>query len=292
VANDYQSYWITTAGWEIPSTYVYGHSSETDASWMGAVRYRLTPETIVYAQAASGFQPGSPNGFQPGVPATVGGERTVTYELGVKAGKPHAAASADLAVFYVDWRDIQAGVFENNASFLTNGAQGYSKGVELTSTYAPVSVLQLTYNVAYTQCAIESTIPAADYIVPGYQLPDVPKWNMAASLAYTRPLASGWQAQLGSTVRSLGEQWNLPDAVQSRSRGGYPAVVMSPYWVIDANAGISRGRVAIRTFVRNVTDKRANLNRFAFLDANGTPVEIASKLLQPRTIGLGGSYSF
>jgi outer membrane receptor protein involved in Fe transport len=195
-------------------------------------------------------------------------------------------------VFYIDWRDIQTGVVGNNAYFLANGAQGYSKGIELTSAYAPIADLQLTYNVAYTQCAIGSTIPAASYIVPGYQLPDVPKWNMTAGFTYSPPLSGSWRASLGSTLRWLGEQWNALDAVQSRSAGGYPAVVISPYWTIDANAGVSRGPVALRLFVRNLTDKRAYLNRFAELDANGTPVQIEQKLLQPRTIGLGGSYSF
>jgi outer membrane receptor protein involved in Fe transport len=82
-----------------------------------------------------------------------------------------------------------------------------------------------------------------------------------------------------------------PGAVQSQSLGGYPVVVIPSYWVIDANAHVSKGPLTLRLFVRNLIDERASLNRFAILDASYVPNAIVNKLLQPRTVGMGVSYN-
>jgi iron complex outermembrane recepter protein len=291
LGHDEQSLTSTSGAWNSPTVSFFSRSSETDTSWMGSAKYRLNPSAVIYARAASGFQPAFPN--NPGAPATLRGERAVNYELGLKAESLESRLLTDLVGFYVDWKDIQVGASTPDVPYYSaNGAHAFSKGFELTGSYAPLPDLQLAYTAAYTECALDSVIPAANYYLTGYQIPDVPKWTLSATAAYSWALAGLWRAQLGGAVRWLDQQWSVPGAVQRQSLGGYPAVVIPSYWAIDMNAQASKGPLTLRFFVRNLTDERASINTFAILDASGMANEIVNKLLQPRTVGIGASYNF
>jgi iron complex outermembrane receptor protein len=290
-AHDEQSLNFAGGGWNSPPDSFFSRSAEEDTSWMTSTNYRLDPSTAIYARVASGFQPAFPN--DPGAPATLRGERPVNYELGLKAESLRSRLLTDLVGFYVDWKDIQVGaVTPDGVFYYANGAHGFSRGFELTGSYVPIPDLQLGYTAAYTECALDGVIPAANYYLTGYQIPDVPKWTLSATTAYSWPIQGLWRAQLGTALRWLDQQWNAPGAVQSQSAYNYPAVVIPSYWVLDMNAQASKGPLTLRVFVRNLTDARAFVNRFAILDPSNTPVLMVNKLLQPRTIGIGFGYSF
>ena len=69
-------------------------------------------------------------------------------------------------------------------------------------------------------------------------------------------------------------------------------MVIPSYAVLDTYGQVSGGRLALRVFARNLTDKRAYLTRFTFTDASNAPVQVVDKLVQPRTLGVGVSYLF
>jgi iron complex outermembrane recepter protein len=295
-----ESFSYVTGAWNIPTSFDWGHSTETDTTWMVSADYRPTPSTMVYARVATGLQPGSPNGQAPGIPPTLGPETLTNYELGLKAASSEKKALMDLSVFYVDWRDIQVSVYNGSVA---NGARGASRGLELTTSYAPVPNLQLGYNAAYIRCELDGVIPDANYIVTGYQLAGVPKWSMSGTAEYTWPLSDLWRAQLGGAVRWLGQQWDASGdrwigqqgqaAAVVQIPGAMPVAVIPGYTVLDANAQMSKGPLTLRIFGRNLTDKRAYLNRFVMEDdTTYVPVEMVNKLLQPRTLGIGVSYAF
>jgi outer membrane receptor protein involved in Fe transport len=272
-------------GWNMPTIYGSGSTSETDTTWAGWASYRIIPSVMLYGRVATGLVPGQTNGVA-GVPP-VGHDTVTNYELGLKVGSPRDTAVADLSVFYIDWKDIQV---TNSAGNFVNGAHATSRGFELTGSYAPVENLQLTYNADYTKCEFDSMIPD-NPILPGYQFPNVPKWSVAGTAAYAWPLAGLWHAQLLGAFRWIGLQFDS-EAVQSRSLGGSPTMVIPSYAVINVNAQVSNGSVAFRLFARNLTDKRAYLNRLFFSDVPNAPTQIVDKLLQPRTLGVGVSYVF
>jgi iron complex outermembrane recepter protein len=290
LGHDEQSLASASGAWNSPTATFFSRSSETDTSWMASVKFRVDPSVVVYGRAASGFQPTFPNG--PGAPAPLRGERAVNYEVGFKAESLESRLLADLSVFYVDWKGIQLGAFTPDGVFYyANGAHGFSEGFEFTGSYSPIPDLQLGYTAAYTECAFDSVIPAANYYLTGYQVPNVPRWTVSATAAYSWPLAGLWRAQLWGAIHWLGQQFGGP-GVQSQSLGGYPAVVFPSYWSIDMNVQASRGPLTLRLFVRNLTDRRAFINSFAIPDATGVPNEIVDKLLQPRTVGIGANYNF
>jgi iron complex outermembrane receptor protein len=280
-------------GWNIPTSYDSGRSSEGAATWMVTAKYRFTPDVMLYARVATSFQPGLPNGSTPGIPLTLKGETLTNYESGLKAEFLERKGLVDLSVFYIDWKDIQIGVSNGTAGYLANGGHAISQGLELTSSYSPLPGLVLGYTAAYTQCEYVSVIPAANYVLTGYQLSNVPKWSMSSTVDYAWALTHLWRAHAGGGFRWIGQEWSGPGAVENHS--GYPAVILPAYSVLDLHVSVVKGPVTLRAFARNVMDKRVYLQSGTYVDyvANPpTPVNIYNNLLQPRTIGIGFDYSF
>src|SRR5262249_18319781 len=260
--------------WNAETSSDSGHLSETATSWSAFAKYAFTSSMMLYGRAATGFQPGAPQGSQP-YPPSVRGETITNYELGLKAQYLDQRVLTDVTLFYVDWRDIVVGVSENEFNFLANAAHQISRGMELASSYALLPHLLLTYNMAYTISKLIRVAPGADYLLTGYQNPQVPKWNMSFTAQYEHSLLSSWHARLAASWRWTAETFSGNGGVQSYPRGGYPSVFLPAYSVIDLNAQLTRGPLTLRLFARNVADRRADLHAFALLDFNtGVPAQI------------------
>jgi iron complex outermembrane recepter protein len=265
---------------------VPGASSEGVATWMATAQYRVSPQVMLYARAATGSQPGNPNGFLAGIPPAVGAESLTNYETGLKADLLEHRALMNLTVFHMDWKDVQINVPNGGLNFTANVGNAVSQGLELESSYTPVGGLALGYNAAYTQAEFTRVLPEVQYILTGYQLPNTPKWSMSLTVDYGWSLPSDWQAHAGGGFRWIDQQWSL--VVQSRSLGGGPSYELPSYSVIDLNAAVAKGRLKLRAFVRNLTDRRASLQTVAE-SPSSPPIY---KILQPRTLGIGLDYSF
>jgi iron complex outermembrane recepter protein len=295
-AYDSQSYTSVLGGAGMPTTYESGQSSAEVTTWLATVRYRIASGAMLYARVATGSQPGAPIGpeysIQPGVPPII--EKVTSYESGVKSEFLEHAALVDLSVFYMNWVNIELPNTNTAtaASYTANGGNATSKGAELTSTFSLLRGLTLGWNGAYTQSEFTSVNPGLQYVLPGYQLSNVPKWATATTIDYEWSLRNGWQARMGGSARWVDEEWGSTSAVQSRSLGGAPTVQLPSYAVLDLNAGAANGPLALKIFARNLTDKRAILQSNVIVDHADMPVQIEHYLLQPRTIGVGLDYTF
>jgi iron complex outermembrane recepter protein len=288
-----QQFHQTFVSWNSPTSYDFGRSSEGAVTWMATADYRFTPGVMLYGRVATSFQPGGPNGSTPGIPLTVKGEHLTNYESGLKAEFLERKGLVDLSLFYIDWKNIQMGVSNGMAGYLANAGHAISQGLELMSSYSPLRGLTLAYNAAYTQCEFISVIPAANYVLPGYQLSNVPKWSMSSTVDYAWALKDLWRAHIGGSFRWIGQEWSGLGAVTNHSGYGYPAVVLPAYSVLDVNANIVSGPLTVRAFARNVMNKRAYLQSGTAVDYvpnPPTPVNIYHNLLQPRTVGIGFEY--
>jgi outer membrane receptor protein involved in Fe transport len=295
-ARDTQSYTSVVGGAGMPTTDESGQSSASVTTWLATARYRITPKLMVYARVATGGQPGAPIGpeysIQPGVPPIV--EKVTTYEPGVKSEFLDRRALVDLSVFYMNWKNIQ--LPDTNtptaASYTANGGNATTKGLELTSSFSPFQGLTLGYNAAYTQAAFTGVNPGLQYVLPGYQLSNVPQWAMSLTATYEWMLTADWHAHAGGGCRWVDQEWGSTSTVQSRSLGGAPTVALPSYTALDLNAGAAKGPLSVRLFARNLGDKRAFLQSYVIVDHADTPVQIEHYVLQPRTVGAGFDYAF
>ena len=208
-----------------------------------------------------------------------------SYEAGLKSEFLDHRALFDVSVYYIDWADLQVG----SASGVINGGKAASQGGELISSYSPLPGLTLGFIAAFTQCEFTEVVPAAAYLLTGYQVPQVPKWSMVSSADFDWMLSNAWHAHLGGSLRWIGRQWGL--LVQSRSLGGGPTIEKPSYSVLDLNVGIAKDRLAIKVFARNLLDTRAALHNNLIGDDAGAPTQAEDYILQPRTIGVGFEFS-
>jgi len=260
-------------------------NSEGITSWMASARYHFTPDVMLYARGASGYQPS--------VPPTAKAETLINYEVGLKSEFLDHEAVFDLTLFYIDWSNVQIPSGDAPLGVTTNSGHGRSEGMELTSAISPFSGLKLGYIAAYTEAGLTRVDPAAPapypaFLLAGYQTPNVPKWSLSVTADYDWRPTDRWHAHLGGVFRWIDQQWGGGGngfAVASVD-GGAPVALLPSYSVLDLNASIAKGALTLRAFARNVTDRRAWVN--SSVATTGSTATI----IQPRTIGVGFDYAF
>ncbi len=259
-------------------------SAEANTTWMSNARYHFSSDVMTYFRVATGYAPGGANTPYPGVPqATVGAERLTSYEVGLKAEFLQRRALLDVAVFHIDWRDIQLNALLNGISYSTNGGTARSDGIELSSSYSPFQGLTFGLNTAYTDAHLTSL--NADVSTPfilGSQLQNVPKWTVSGTADYGWNLSSKWVAHIGGGVRWTDHETGIQQA------GGLPYFVLPSHTIVDANSSIVSGPWTLRIFANNLTNSRAH--SFGLIDQSavtGAIQQIDYTLIQPRTIGAG-----
>jgi iron complex outermembrane recepter protein len=258
-------------------------------TWMATARYHFTPDVMLYGSVGTGSTPGTMN--DPGFPP-VKADSLISYEAGLKSGFLDGKGMVDLTVYYIDWKDIQIVDQGQDPWLAINGGTAVSKGVELTSSFSPVYALRLGYNAAYTRAEFTRLVPAGQYLMTGYQLPQVPKWGMSVTADYDWSLTNAWHAHVGGACRWIGPQWSL--VVQSRSHDAAPTVELPTYSILDVNASIARGPLALEVFARNLEDTQASRHGHFGVDTSGAVASAGAEdaMVQPRTIGVGVEYSF
>jgi iron complex outermembrane receptor protein len=276
-AKNKQDFTLTAAGpvyvfFGIAGTTI-SKSKEDVFTYSVAPRWHINADTMVYARVASGYRPGGPNSPLPGIPPQVNSDRITNYELGLKSEFLDRRAMIDVALFRVDWTDIQAfGISSSGVSYLANGGKARSQGVEFNASFTPVRALRIGFNTAYTDAELIDPIPSLGGL-PGDQLSYAPKWSGAITLDHQFDMGNGWNGEAGGGIRYVGNR-----------KSGFPAgsdyFELADYVAVDLHAGISNDRWGARLFVRNATDKRA------YVTPSALPGQDDWTVLQPRTIGL------
>jgi len=284
--HDSQAFTITRGGYlgpDNPPDLPAGQSSEGITSWMATSRYHFTPEAMLYARAASGYQPS--------VPPNSRAETLINYEVGIKSEFLDHRALFDLTVFYIDWDNVQIPTGDAPYGYTTNGGQGRSEGLELTSALSPLSGLTLGLIAAYTEAGLTHVAPGPPlYVLSGYQISNVPKWSLSFTADYDWQLTERWHAHLGGVLRWVDQEWGTAVYIASIESGA-PAALLPSYSLLDLNASIVKGPLTLRAFARNVTDQRAWLNAAFGSGPPAAPNQSAVTIVQPRTIGVGIDYA-
>src|SRR3546814_3678961 len=98
-----------------------GESEEDVFTWSLSPQFELSEDVMVYARAATGYQPGGPNVALPVMTSSVDSSMLSSYEVGLKSQFAERRVQLDLAAFRIDWDDILAAV-------QFNGIGGSSEG--------------------------------------------------------------------------------------------------------------------------------------------------------------------
>jgi iron complex outermembrane receptor protein len=156
-----------------------------------AASYRFQPNRMVYASAGRGFKAG---GFNPASPAgseAYGEERAWHVESGIKTVLADGRLSANAAVFFIDWSDLQLNV-PNPAVpaqfFVTNIGSAKSKGVEFELNARPHPNVDVFATVGYTHARFGDGTSSGGVNVSGNELPSTPDYTTTLGAQLSRDL--------------------------------------------------------------------------------------------------------
>ena len=281
-----------------------GNVTYPKTTWRGAVEYDLTPTSLLYGSAETGFRSGGFNtavGFETYRPETI-----TAYTLGSKNRFLNNRVQLNLEAFY--WRysnqQIAHAAFDNafQANSITqNIGKSRMKGVEAEVRVLATRHTVLSADVEYLDAKEKNfTFSGSALLLGRVGCPETapvgplrlvtvncsgkpayaaPKWSMNLGAEQTIPLGSyklvgGVDTQF-KTKRYLGFEY-LPEELQGKS------------WTtnVQLSFGPANDKWSISAFVRNLENDRLIVAPFSFA---GVVVDYTSP---PRTFGARGTVKF
>jgi outer membrane receptor protein involved in Fe transport len=269
---------------------VPGTSGEHVLTYDVSPRYHVNSSTMVYLRLASGYRPGEPNGIIPGVPnipPQVNADTTVNYEAGLKTEFLDHRAWVDVAVYRIDWKDIQLpDTGPTGVGFTVNGGTARTKGVELSTSFSPIRNWQLTASGAYTDGKLTQDVLGDEHWLKGAALPQAPHWTASFATAYQFAVSADWKTRVQAGDRFVGDRWMNVEGQGATRRAN--SSVLDSYNVVDLSAGLFNNHWDFSVYAKNATNKRAYVrDSFTF-----APAYIVSTVLRPRTIGASVEFNF
>ena len=305
----------TSAGILVPLGDNPGESSEDVFTWSLSPQFQLGEDVMLYARAATGYQPGGPNVALPGMPPSVDSSMLSSYEVGLKSQFADRRVLFDIAVYRIDWDDIQVGVSFGGIGGLVNGGEASSEGVELSTRFRATGGLTFGLNGAYSKARLKndfepSVVPQGDFDVilfgglAGDRIPYVPKLSWTATAEYAFATGNGFNGQVGAALRWVGDRTNGTTERLRVTAPDDPGTILVPdddsppltldsYRALDLYAGIGRGAWEVRAYVGNVTGEDGwSSAALISNELTGAPVQVSAVPIQPRTFGLEFDFRF
>lgn len=270
-----------------PANLVTEPVEDTVDTYLFAARYHPVDNLSLYGRVASGYRPAQsnipiidPSTGENIAPPVVDSDNIWSYELGAKGYLANGGLKYDVALWYIDWANFQAGVVSNGVRTGGNARGGLSAhGLEGELTYELMDNLSLIANMAYTDSTLDEDEPGFGG-VGGEQFPGLPEWTASLRWDYRFPVAGDWDGQLGGGVRYADGFVSTYGASASQ----VPVDVDSRL-VTDLNANVTDGRYTVGVFVTNLFDERTLTSRDDDIIA-GTGVVSSGVFERPRTLGL------
>jgi len=300
-------------------------SKETPVTPKFGVSWQPTDDDLLYASASKGYRIGGANAAV-GIPCGVGGDANGdpipgtalgdqglidrplafdsdelwSYELGAKNRFFGGMLSTEVAVFHIDWDNIQQNIQLPACGFryFNNVGSADIDGAELTATLAPVEGFTLSAAFGYTDASFSETAWATPDAQAAGALPLVsdgdklggPPWtlNLVAEYRFNGP---------GNTPLSVLVDWAHIDAetdltpISNPANGGFDPTFTPPPDTDLVNLRIGAQFLEgldMTLFVNNLLDSSPTLNRF--VQPAGTLSR--AQTFRPRTVGVQAIYRF
>jgi outer membrane receptor protein involved in Fe transport len=149
-----------------------------------ALNYRISSANV-YAVVARGYKTGGFNStFERPEDLTFDPEFSWNYEVGIKTPMFKNMLYADIALYYIDWRNqqIYQTVPSGRGSMLKNAGHSVSQGGELSLRTAPLHGYEFNLSYGYTNAKFVSYVVNSTTDYNGNMLPYVPRNTMSAQV--------------------------------------------------------------------------------------------------------------
>lgn len=277
-------------------------AKETGPSYRLSASWRPTTSITTYAAVATGFRApvvnaraGAVSALDPDdviIPDGADSDKLTNYELGMKGRWMNGRLAANVALYYIDWKDIQvqANRVSDQIQFATNIGGAYSRGLEFELLATPALGWTIALNGAFNQSSVNRLTPSEAAIsgaVKGASLSG-PKFSGSLTANYNFDLFSNAQGNASLAVVHVG---SFPSSFPNVP--GQPGVI-SPtfdytdsYTLVNGSFAAAFDRYTVGLYVENLFDDRSvnYVHPEAFLDGR-------YGVVRPRTVGVRVGYNF
>ncbi|MEJ8566125.1 TonB-dependent receptor [Elongatibacter sediminis] len=221
------------------------------------------------------------------------------YEIGIKSNFLNNRVRANLALFRIDWEDVQVNasrlILEDgelrSVQGVSNGAKATSQGFEFELQALPTPQLALGFNAGYLDAdwdEFENAVTGyGELDLSGQQLPKAPKWSVSADAQYNFPLNTGWEGFVRAEF-SYKDDYLYDVNGTAGALLGYEFPFLIPsHSVWNFRAGIQNDKYRLVAYVQNAFDDNYYTSTFDFGFSNG-----ASVVPSYRSYGIRGTAYF
>lgn len=257
------------------------------------VSYKPNANALYYVQAAKGFRVGrvnlrmpdscipdlAPLGLTPDtVPGQAKSDTLWSYEAGSKLTLGEGRFTANLAAYYIDWKDIQV-QFQGAGcgfEFFSNAGKASNRGFEFEAAGEITDNLSLGLSTSYNDVHLDADAPveSGSEGMKGDPLPGTPKWTVSLNGRYGWSVG-GYDAYVRAYYTYIsGFYGNFA----RDTRGG-------DYSTLNLSTGLDTRHFGVQLFADNVTDERAQPRQLTN-DTGSFPLGPRFSIIRPRTIGV------
>lgn len=272
-----------------------------------ALSYRVSDEISTYLIASQGYRAGGVQLNPVLAKPDFDPETLWSYELGAKGMLFDGRLQFSVAVFQIDWEDMQVRTVVNGidpvtgalflATGVENAAQASSTGAEIEfKSYlqddlligAAAGFLDASYD-SYSDAVIDGAVQLID--LSGKRLLDAPEFTFSAFIEKGF-MVSGYEAFVRAEYSYVDEKATShlvdvpPELFPVPFDFSFPYQVPS-FEVVNLRAGIDIDQYAVTAYVKNLTDENYYTGTFDDLFASGVHVRT-----HPREFGFRASYRF
>lgn len=277
-------------------------AEDTGPSYRFSVSWRPTPSVTTYAAVATGFRAPVVNAFagRPSlvdptdliIPAGATSDELINYEVGVKGRWLDGRLYANLALYHIDWNDIQvqANRVSDSVQFATNIGGAVSRGFEFEIVALPAEAWTIALNGSINESEVDTLTPAEAAIsgaILGAPLSG-PEFQASLRINYNFDLFQSAEGNASLAVAHVSSYPNMFPNVP-----GQPGVI-SPtydhtdeYTVVNASIAAAFKNYTIGAYVENLFDDSS----VAYVHPEGFVDSLYARV-RPRTVGIRVGYEF
>ncbi len=163
-----------------------GSRDKTFDAWLpkAALSYTLNERVMPYASVSRGFKSGGFNDID-NLGSEYDPEFTWNYEIGVKSDWFDNRLRANIALFHIDWTDMQVEIptAGGTAVYIDNAGEASSRGVELEVAARPMPGLEIFAGGGYTDAQYEDYTSGTN-VYDDKQIMDSPEYTLHLGVTY------------------------------------------------------------------------------------------------------------
>lgn len=275
-----------------------------DWTWTAGLQYQLRDDIMLYGSVSTGVKAGAFNNTSDPEQDAMNNnlqtdsEEVISYELGAKTSWLDNRLTMNIAVFYMDYDDLQVregctacGDGGLPINFLSNAADAESQGFELEIMAIPTSNLRLTAGVGYNDAEFgtfenvedKRTLELVD--ASGNDVPLSAEWSLNASAEYEMEIAGG-------TLVSRLDFSYIDERYGDQGVTNHPDDLLPDQSLLNGRVTYrpGQGNWGIAVWGKNLTDDDSYVY-LGYASEFGLSARSA-QYQEPRTYGVAVDYSF